>query len=274
MIRPQLALALALAAACAPDVDDKLALLPLSETSRAALGRLRFARLRAGDRVAQADLVVCGPTDRVVLGFSRRLVEAYLGRDGGWAIPELFASQSKDEVLLEVPAGQILRLTLPRGIGGEVGHPDGWARVVAGDPLVSSDLRYVEWLFEAGELFAVPRPAPVAGEPKAAVPPAPWRLGVEVFPRMGPKGGVVISSVLPASPADGVGLAPGDRILTLDGARVDSLADLKQAVAAARPPVLTLEVRKKDMEVNLTVTITLPSPPNATSNATSGSPRR
>ncbi|MBI3178619.1 MAG: PDZ domain-containing protein [Deltaproteobacteria bacterium] len=269
--RRSAALVLVAAAACAPDLDDKIADLPLSETSRAALGRMRFARLRNGDRVAAGDLVACGPQDRVTLGFSRRLVEAYLGRDGAWAIPELFSSQSKDEVLLEVPAGQILRLALPRGLGGEVGHPDGWARVVVGDPLVSSDMRYVEWLFETGELFAVPRPAPVATAPPAVEPPAPWRLGVEVFPRMGPRGGVVISRVLPASPAESVGLLPGDRILAVNDARVDSLMDLKAAVAAARPPTATLEVRKKNAEKSMTVTLDLNAPP---ANATHGAPRR
>ena len=266
-----------LAAACAPAATDKLAELKLDDAGRAALGRLRFAHLRSGDHLLAGDLVLCGGGDRVLLGFSKTLVRDFLGRDSDWLIPELFTASNEGEVFLEVPEGQVLRLALPRGIGGTGEHPEAWVRELKGSPLFTSDARAVAMLFfdgEQEELFALRANPASPGEltrrqAEASLPasrptlhsdstalrtPAPaivipsgatWRLGVSVFPRMGPQRGVVIASVVAGSPAAVSGLEPGDRILSVNGAAVGSFQELKRLVSDTRGAELALDVTRR-----------------------------
>jgi hypothetical protein len=236
--------------ACVPDAGSKLEGLALPEASRAALARLRFARLHRGDRVVRGDVVICGEEDQVVIGFSRKLVAAYLGRDADWLMPELFTQQSGQEVLLDVPSGQVMRLELPRGIGSEVGHPVGWVREAAGSPIWSEDLRAINRLFsddEVRELFALRTetalPAPVA-TPRSE----PWRLGVSVYPRMGPRSGVMIAEVIGGSPAERAGLRKGDRILAVGDLEVRTFRELKAATQRSAGPLILLQILKAGAE--------------------------
>lgn len=236
-------------AACVPDVASKLDQLALPAASHAALGRLRFARLHTGDRVVQGDLVICGEEDWALVGFSRKLVAAYLGRDADWLMPELFSRQSGQDVLLEVPPTQMMRLELPRGIGANAGHPVGWVRETTGTPLWSDDLRAIDKLFgddEVRELFAL-RTEPAPPAPKPVDRSEPWRLGVSVYPRMGPRSGVMIAGVIGGSPAERVGLSKGDRVLAVGDVEVNSFRELKAATQGSGPLIL-LRVLKAGAE--------------------------
>lgn len=258
------------AAGCSSDVADKLAPLPIRQETRAALARLRFQQLRDNDHLERGDVVLCGARDRALLGFSKKLVVGYLGRDSDWLIPELFTSEKEDEVLLAVPPKQLMRLELPRGIGAEGEHPDAWVREVAGYPLFTSDLRGIDALFESGEvreLFALRDEVEVETAAAAKSVTARtaaeaksrdnWSLGVQVFPRMGPRTGVVISDVTPGSPADATGLVRGDRIIQFGGQPVGSFRELKRAIVALEEPVVTLEILKKSNKAKIEVTVDL-----------------
>lgn len=250
---------LVMLSACVPTVGDKVEDLPMSLRSREALGRLRFARLHEGDRVERGDLVVCGEGDSVTLGFSRQLVAKYLGRDSDWVMPELFSRQSGKEVLLDVPANQVMRLTLPRGIGTEAQHPTAWVRTVQGTPLWSADMRTLERLFvddDLEELFALrDQAAPPVGTTQSQRQGKPWRLGVSVLPRMGPRPGVVIANVIESSPAERAGLAKGDRILSVNERSLRTFRDLKAAIQDAKGPLLIVEIIEKGKKTSARVSI-------------------
>ncbi|MFC1610807.1 PDZ domain-containing protein [Myxococcota bacterium] len=249
--------------ACGPSAEDKLASLPIRAETRSALERLRFMQLRNGDRLERGDVVLCGPRDRAALGFSKRLVVDYLGRDSGWLIPDLFAVKA-DEVTLAVPPEQLLRLELPRGIGTSGRHPEAWVREVAGYPLYSSDLRAIDQLFASDgveELFALREPPPdqqaeVTGGAPAARKPS-WTLGVSPYPRMGPRNGVVIAEVIAKSPAEKAGLLKGDRIVKVDDQAVGTFRQLKRAIRGAERPRLDLEVVRKSTRAAETVSVDL-----------------
>jgi hypothetical protein len=244
--------AVLLLSACGPDAADKLATLPMREETRAALGRLRWRQLHDHDKLRAGDILLCGIRDRALVGFSRGQVVDYLGRDSAWLLPELFSAEKGEEVLLAVPPEQLMRFELPRGIGVAAPHPEGWIREVAGYPLVSSDPRVISDLFASGEvqeLFALrEEEEPTASVPSSADPaqtPETWRLGVRVFPRIGPRTGVVISGVLPGSPAEAAGLGKGDRIVRFAGLPVTNFRELQRALRGVKHPVVTLDVRKK-----------------------------
>jgi hypothetical protein len=252
----------AVAVACVPDVESKLGALAIPDGSRAALARLRFARLHVGDRVAPGDLVACGARDNATIGFSRKLVAAYLGRDAEWLMPELFARQSGQELLLEVPSSQVMRLELPRGIGSDVGHPTGWVREATGTPLWSEDLRAIDRLFNDGEVreLFVLRQEPAAPLLKPNQPAAPWRLGVSVYPRMGPRSGVMIADVIDGSPAERAGLQKGDRILAVDGDAVSTFRELKAATLRSSSGLLLLQVLEAGAEEPRNLAVNLEPP--------------
>ncbi len=81
----------------------------------------------------------------------------------------------------------------------------------------------------------------------AQVEPAPsWALGADVTaePAAGP-GSLVVRSVHQDSPADQVGLVPGDVLLSINGQRLTAAAELRAAIAAHRPvDEMRLEVRR------------------------------
>jgi hypothetical protein len=253
-------LALWTAAACAPDSAAKLTSLGLGPETEAALSRLRWATLHSGDRVEAGDLIVCGERDRAVLGFSKKLVVAYLGLDAEWLVPELFATVRPEEVLLAVGPKQLARIRLPRGIGTTGAHPLGFVREVTGYPVASGDARALALAFaDEQELFAVrdegkPPPGP-AGVPTA--PDQPRRLGVSVFPRMGPQVGVVIAEVEPRSPAERAGLVKGDRIIRVNGAAMRSFSDLKQAISSTASAEISIDFVRKGGKVEEHFTLRL-----------------
>jgi S1-C subfamily serine protease len=110
------------------------------------------------------------------------------------------------------------------------------------------------------ELFALRDDEEAAEKPTPADPSKPpneWRLGVRVFPRMGPRSGVVISGVLPDSPAASAGLAKGDRIVRMAGQEIASFRELQRALNGATEPVVTLEVLKKAAKKTVPVTVDL-----------------
>lgn len=256
--------ALLVFSACGSNAEDKLATLPMRDETRTALSRLRWQQLHDNDKLQPGDVVLCGTRDRALLGFSKSLVVDFLGRDSEWLLPELFTAEKKEEVLLAVPPKQLMRLELPRGIGSEAKHPDGWVREVAGYPLVTSDLRVIQALFtgdEVQELFALRDDEPTeVVEPTPADPsktPDQWRLGVRVYPRMGPRSGVVVSGVLPNTPAAAAGLHKGDRIIELAGQPVSSFRELQRALSNVTKPVITLKIRKKAAKTDMETTIDL-----------------
>src|SRR5262245_42155511 len=104
-------------AACGEPAAGKLDTLGVNETTRAALGRLRWAALHEGDPVDPGDLVLCGEGDQVVLAFSRKLMSAYLGIDAEALLPELFTTVNDTEVLFALPGPALMRLSIPGGIG-------------------------------------------------------------------------------------------------------------------------------------------------------------
>ncbi|MBX3159917.1 MAG: PDZ domain-containing protein [Deltaproteobacteria bacterium] len=54
----------------------------------------------------------------------------------------------------------------------------------------------------------------------------------------------VVESVIRGTPAEAIGLHPGDRVLSIDGNRIDSAAELQDRIYGARPgshPVLEVD---------------------------------
>lgn len=246
-IRAGLCLALSLAA-CTADTTAKLDALALTDDTRAALLRLRFAPLRSGDRVEAGDLILCGGGDRVLLAFPERLMVEYLGIDAGFIAPELFGHRSETELFLEVPASELMRLFIPPGIGATAPHPEGRVREVSGTPRWSGDLRTIEGLFDERQIFAHPTPGATTKTPTPSpepVPATPRRLGISPFPRMGPKTGIVIERVLTGGPAERARLEAGDRIVAVNGQKVGDIYELKAAVETSRGPLVVLSVRRR-----------------------------
>jgi hypothetical protein len=68
---------------------------------------------------------------------------------------------------------------------------------------------------------------------------------------------VVVRETWPGSPAEAAGLARGDRIASIDGKPVDSLASAHEAVAHLRPgKAATFAVQRGDLTLDLTLTAT------------------
>ena len=57
-------------------------------------------------------------------------------------------------------------------------------------------------------------------------------------------GDVILSSVLPASPAEQAGLKPGDKVLKVDGRKIEDISDLQNAVTVKLGSESTWEVQK------------------------------
>ena len=67
--------------------------------------------------------------------------------------------------------------------------------------------------------------------------------------------GVVVTTVIPGSPADQAGLKVDDVVLTIDGRWTDSGPDLFRAVSVVKPgTTVVAEVRRGDKMVSLKVT--------------------
>jgi predicted esterase len=72
----------------------------------------------------------------------------------------------------------------------------------------------------------------------------------------------LVHAVVPRGPAARAGLRPGDRVLKVGATATVSLADLRNALRAAKPgDKLALEVRRDSQAVNLTVEVGTPPPP-------------
>jgi regulator of sigma E protease len=67
---------------------------------------------------------------------------------------------------------------------------------------------------------------------------------IHLLPQDVRAGEVVLTNVLPGSPAERAGLAPGDKVVRVDGRKIDDTADLQTAVAVKLGAVSTWEVRK------------------------------
>jgi|GEM_PF-2518990 len=83
------------------------------------------------------------------------------------------------------------------------------------------------------------------------LPPHPV-LGIKILPTPAPlasmlgiKGGLLIATVTPQSPADRAGLKPGDVILTCNGKSIDSVGDLQSAIGTIlQGDTMNLAVRR------------------------------
>jgi predicted esterase len=72
----------------------------------------------------------------------------------------------------------------------------------------------------------------------------------------------LVHAVVPRGPAARAGLRPGDRVLKVGATATVSLADLRNALRAAKPgDKLALEVCRDSQAVNLTVEVGTPPPP-------------
>lgn len=255
-------------AACSTDSSGKLDSLNLPDEARAAVARLRFVPLRIGDRVSRSDMILCGPGDRVLLAFPRRLMAEYFGIDADYLLPELFDSQNDSSVFLEVPQRQLMRLYIPPGIGTNGNHPQARVREISGTPKRSGDLRAIGLLFAEQEIFArVPvatatRTTPQSPDEsrKTDERRGPRRLGIAAFPRMGPKSGVVIERAMPGGPAQRAKLGTGDKILAVNGNPVGDLFELIRELDQSRGPMVVLKVRRKQAKASELVEVFVVAP--------------
>ena len=67
---------------------------------------------------------------------------------------------------------------------------------------------------------------------------------VLLIPQSQVAGDVIITRVMPGSPADGAGLKDGDKIVKVDGREIDQVGDLQQAVTLKLGAVSTWEVQR------------------------------
>jgi serine protease Do len=111
--------------------------------------------------------------------------------------------------------------------------------------------------FESGDWFDRDAPRPgVRVEPSG-------RLGITVTPLsdqlaayFGAKGGVLVSSVVPDSPAAAAGLKAGDVVTSINGRAVSAPGDVIEDVRRSRPgDALTLEVVRDRKASSFTVTL-------------------
>jgi regulator of sigma E protease len=64
----------------------------------------------------------------------------------------------------------------------------------------------------------------------------------------------VVDSVMPDSPAEAAGIAPGDRIVAIDGSAIQSFSDIQRIVTLASDDQLTISVERDGERVDLTAT--------------------
>ncbi|MBA3396631.1 MAG: PDZ domain-containing protein [Deltaproteobacteria bacterium] len=70
-----------------------------------------------------------------------------------------------------------------------------------------------------------------------------------------------VDSVLPGTPAETVGIIPGDHVISVDGDRVDSASELQERIFTARPgsrPTLLVE-RNGDLRTLRPVLVAWPT---------------
>jgi hypothetical protein len=77
--------------------------------------------------------------------------------------------------------------------------------------------------------------------------------GLPITLGAGPSGGVIVRSVQPGSQVAGAGLAAGDRIVAVDGAPVNSVAQAKAAIAGRMGTVVMIEVVHQGEHLNVVV---------------------
>ena len=71
-----------------------------------------------------------------------------------------------------------------------------------------------------------------------------------------PAGGIVLTGVVPSSPAETAGLTAGDVLLAVDGVRITSMSDLVMALRAHRPgDTTTVSVQRDGQRVEVTITL-------------------
>jgi membrane-associated protease RseP (regulator of RpoE activity) len=98
-----------------------------------------------------------------------------------------------------------------------------------------------------------PQPPPA---PEAPVPPHGW-LGVLLSDEEGE--GVVVTGVKEESPAEKAGLKEGDRILELDGTKIERSRDIRRAMRDLEPgDTVQFRIRRKTLEKTLTATVGKP----------------
>ena len=253
---------------CTDPVRDRLEGTTIPAPGAQALERLRFTPLVLGDEVGPAELILCGHRERVLLALSRRLVLDYLGIDGPVMLPEVFPHHTDTEVFLEVGENELFRLTIPRGIAAKGPHPSARVRELDGQPIWSPDLAQVQAAFGEGEAHAnrpEPRSSPADLKPDA-IPRAtpqlsndePRRVGIRPFPRMGPRNGVVVQEVIPASPAAGTDLKTGDRIVAVNTIETLDLATLRKVVTESRGDTIVLTVKRNGLSRHVKVDMARP----------------
>lgn len=134
---------------------------------------------------------------------------------------------------------QVDATVLPGDSGGPLVDKDG--RVVGMDTAASS--RRFRFSTGGSEGFAIPIAGAMSVAQRlrsggGAVPSTPAAqtalLGVQLS-NAGTGSGALVAGVQPGSPAEALGLAPGDVIVSVDGQQVRSAADLRSAVRAHHP---------------------------------------
>ena len=98
-----------------------------------------------------------------------------------------------------------------------------------------------------------PAPPPPPPAPEAPMPPHGW-LGVVLSDKEGE--GVDVIDVKEGSPAEKAGLKDGDRILEMDGTKIDRSRDIRRAMRDLEPgDTVQIRIRRKSQEKTLTATL-------------------
>jgi serine protease Do len=240
--------------------------IPASHPSAAILGEERLGTGVAvgADRVLTAHYLVMGGSSVTVScmdGKTRKVVKALVHHETGLGLVLLEGPPLPPARFAENPAhpGQpvfILSCTGERERKGASGHVSAvapfeafWEYMLdraimttainpglAGAPLLDAEARLlgvVSLGLAAVGRYSLAIPADLYGQHREQIElgegSTPQRAWVGVYPQ-GYDGGVILTGVVPGSPAEKAGLQKGDLVLSVDGTAVSSLRDLYDAL--------------------------------------------
>ncbi len=222
----------------------RLESLGLDAELRQALEHQRFMPLHLGDSVQALELILAGENERVVLAFSRPAMKAYLGIDAELLLPGLFSVANERELYLELDGPQLIQLKFPRGIGGSGAQPDGRVRELTGGVMHSRTLKIIDAVLGDG---------PDMAQAESISSAKTRRLGIQSYPSMGPRRGVVVMKLSAGGPAANAGMIKGDRILAVNGIPTPSLSKLRRVVANTRGATIILSIERAQLKQELKV---------------------